>query len=75
MQTVQTRLLLVLPHFPRCKHKITEQNVFGFGAGIYHVDDKGRLLAAPLRLRGLPGEAGSQQGFCHMASRSGAPLT
>ena len=49
--------------------------VMVFGAGIYHVDDEGRLLAAPLRLRGLPGEAGPQQGFCHMASRSGSPLT
>ena len=46
--------------------------VMVFGAGIYHVDDEGRLLAAPLRLRGLPGEAGPQQGFCHMASRSGS---
>ena len=52
---------------------MTEMVVFG-ATPIYHLYDKGRLLAASLRLWRLPGQARAQPGFCHMAPRSGQPL-
>ena len=77
VQAVQARLLLVLPYFPGCKWElvVTEMLLVVFDATpIYHLYDKGRFLAAPLRLWRLPGQARAQPGFCHMAPRSGQPL-